>query len=419
MVRTARPFEIEETQQFWLAGAPAASLGSELMETVDPSTGERIACVPVGTVEDVEARSWLRRLHSANGWRCRFRSECAFCGCSPTAYASTARSWRISTPSTAAIRSARCARMSSTAHGRSSTSRDSPRRSRVRRSLRASAISTTRCASRSGVVARILPYNHPALFMCAKIAAPLAAGNAVVVKPADQTPLSALRIASLSGRDLFPPGLLNVVTGDGTTTGRALVRHPVIERVAFTGGVGTGRAVLRDAADGVKTVTLELGGKNPMIVMPDADIARAVEGAVAGMNFHISAGQSCGSNSRILLHKSVHDDFAERLIAAVSTIRLGRAVEDDTEMGPLISAVHRDRVLGYVATGRSEGARQLTEERLPAHLDGGYFVGPTIFADVAPDMRIAREEIFGPSFHSCAGSMSWRCSRLRIASTTG
>jgi 2-formylbenzoate dehydrogenase len=253
-----------------------------------------------------------------------------------------------------------------------------------------------------GVIGRILPYNHPALFMCAKIAAPLVAGNAVVVKPADQTPLSALRIAELAS-DILPAGLVNVVTGDGPTTGRALVQHPDVRRIAFTGGVETGRAILRDAADGIKEVTLELGGKNPMIVLPDARVTDAVHAAIVGMNFHISAGQSCGSNSRILLHDSIYDEFVELLVSTVEKIELGLAVDDATEMGPLITERHRDRVVGYIDDARREGATQLTQGLVPARLNGGFFVRPTVFVGVTREMKIANEEIFGP----VAAVMGW------------
>jgi 2-formylbenzoate dehydrogenase len=250
-------------------------------------------------------------------------------------------------------------------------------------------------------VGRILPFNHPALFMCSKIAAPLAAGNAVVVKPADQTPLSALRIAELADR-VLPTGLVNVVTGDGPTTGTALVRHPLVERLGFTGGVATGAAILREAAAGIKEVTLELGGKNPMIVLPDADLEATVARAVTGMNFEISAGQSCGSYSRVLLHEDVYDDFSEQYVAAVRALRVGPATDEATQMGPLISERHRDRVLGYIDSGTADGARLLTggpEGRRP-----GYFVEPTVFADVEPAAKIAREEIFGP----VVALMRWR-----------
>ncbi|HKQ00434.1 MAG TPA: aldehyde dehydrogenase family protein, partial [Actinomycetes bacterium] len=245
-----------------------------------------------------------------------------------------------------------------------------------------------------GVVGRIIPYNHPVMFACEKIAAPLAAGNAVVLKPAEQTPLSALRLAALA-LEVLPPGLVSVLTGDGQTTGAAIVAHPAIQRLAFTGGVATGQEVLRASAASLKEVSLELGGKNPMIVFPDAAVDAAAEAAVTGMNFQISAGQSCGSNSRILVHRDLYEPFLERFLARVRAIRLGPAVDPQTEMGPLITDTHRDRVCGYIRSATEEGARLLSGGSVPQDR-AGYFVEPTVFDRVSPGMRIAEEEIFGP-----------------------
>ncbi len=248
-----------------------------------------------------------------------------------------------------------------------------------------------------GVVARIIPFNHPFKFAASKIAAPLLAGNTIVLKPAEQTPLSALELAKLT-EGLFPAGVINVITGDGPTTGAALVSHPSVRRIALIGGVETGRAILRAAAEGIKTVTLELGGKNPMIVFPDADLAAALDGAVAGMNFTRSQGQSCGSTSRLFLHESVRERFLPRLVDKVRTIRIGLPIREETEMGCLVSQEHYDKVMAYIHRGQEEGATLLTGGRRPAapELAQGYFVEPTIFDRVTPAMTIAREEIFGP-----------------------
>lgn len=393
---------VEEAQRLWIGGGATESSGNDWMETIDPSTGEVIASVPLGTAEDVE-RAVAAAKTAQLEWVAlpipqRSRTLRAF--------ADRVRDHREELAYLDALDAGNPIRemRKDVEYGTWSLEYFAGLIPELKGQTVPASIGNLHYTIREpfGVVGRILPYNHPALFMCAKIAAPLAAGNAVVVKPADQTPLSALRIAALSA-DLLPPGLLNVVTGDGASTGRAIVRHPDVERIAFTGGVATGKAVLHDAADGVKVVTLELGGKNPMIVMPDADLDAAVVGAIAGMNFHISAGQSCGSNSRLLLHESIHDVFLERLVTATTTIRLGPAVEEETEMGPLISSAHRDRVLGFISDAQHEGARQLTDAVAPSGLDGGFFVAPTVFADVAPSMRIAREEIFGP----VVASMRW------------
>jgi acyl-CoA reductase-like NAD-dependent aldehyde dehydrogenase len=249
-----------------------------------------------------------------------------------------------------------------------------------------------------GVVARIVPYNHPAMFTAARSAPPLVAGNAVVVKAPDQTPLSALRMGELF-RDLLPPGVLTIVSGHGAVAGDALVRHPDIRRIGFIGSVPTGQRIQRAAAEsGIKTVTLELGGKNPMIVFPDADFDRAVEGAVRGMNFHWTGGQSCGSTSRLLLHESLADEFVPALVERVGRIRIGSPLDPATEMGALVSRAQYDKVMHYIEAGVAEGASLVAGGGRPPgpEFDRGYFVEPTIFTDVLPSMRIAQEEIFGP-----------------------
>jgi 2-formylbenzoate dehydrogenase len=249
-----------------------------------------------------------------------------------------------------------------------------------------------------GVVARIIPYNHPLFFAAGKIAAPLVAGNAVVLKPADQAPLSALRMAELIG-DLVPPGVLNVVAGSSRETGRALVRHPAVRRIGFIGSEPTGRAVQRDAADsGVKNVTLELGGKNAMIILPDADLDRAAASAVAGMNFAVSAGQSCGSTSRLLLHRDIAGEIIDRVVELARAVRVGLPLRPETQMGPLSFRRQYEHVTRLVDTGKREGASLVTGGGRPPgeDLQRGYFLQPTIFTGVTPDMTIAREEIFGP-----------------------
>lgn len=245
-----------------------------------------------------------------------------------------------------------------------------------------------------GVVGRIIPFNHPFKFAASKSAAPLMAGNTVVLKPAEHTSLSALLLAALA-EDVFPAGVLNVVPGPAAT-GAAIVAHPDVGRVAFTGSVPSGRAVLRAAAEQIKHVTLELGGKNPMVIFDDADPCRAAAAAVAGMNLRRSMGQSCQSNSRILVHRRIKDEFLAALTSLVGTLRVGDPADEATDLGPLAFDAHYQRVLGYVDSGREEGARLLAGGGRPGDLSRGYFLAPTVFADVDPGMRIAREEIFGP-----------------------
>lgn len=248
-----------------------------------------------------------------------------------------------------------------------------------------------------GVVARIIPFNHPAMFAMTKITAPLIAGNAVVLKPSEQAPMTALLLGQIIS-DVLPPGLVNILTGGGPT-GRALVRHPRVKRIAFTGSAATGRAIQADAAAvGVKQVSLELGGKNPMVVLPDADLDRAVAGAVVGMNLPVCQGQSCGSNSRILVHESVFEQFQHKVVEAFAAVRVGVAYSDSTDMGPLVSATQYERVLGYLDWARQNDVTVAYGGGRPEDLADapGYFVAPTVLSAPEPDSRIAQEEIFGP-----------------------
>lgn len=248
-----------------------------------------------------------------------------------------------------------------------------------------------------GVVARIVPFNHPVLFAGAKIAAPLMAGNAVVLKAPDQTPLSAIRLAELA-REVLPEGLFGVVTGHGATAGAALVAHPLVRRIGFIGSPGTGRHIQRLAAEhGVKYVTLELGGKNPMIVMPNADLEAAAKSAVVGMNFTTTAGQSCGSTSRLLLHEAIADEVIDLVVDQVAAIKVGDPLVDGTEMGPVIDQAQYSKSLQAIESGRAAGASVLTGGgRAQGVGPKGWYVAPTVLADVAPQAAVARDEIFGP-----------------------
>lgn len=248
-----------------------------------------------------------------------------------------------------------------------------------------------------GVVARIVPFNHPVLFAGSKIAAPLMAGNAVVLKAPDQTPLSAIRLAELA-REVLPEGLFGVVTGHGATAGAALVAHPLVRRIGFIGSPGTGRHIQRLAAEhGVKYVTLELGGKNPMIVMPDADLEAAAKSAVVGMNFTTTAGQSCGSTSRLLLHEAIADEVINLVVDQVAAIKVGDPLVDGTDMGPVIDQAQYSKSLRAIESGRAGGASVLTGGgRAQGVGSKGWYVAPTVLAGVAPQADVARDEIFGP-----------------------
>lgn len=245
------------------------------------------------------------------------------------------------------------------------------------------------------VVGRIVPFNHPLKFIASKISAPLAAGACVVAKPGEQTSLSALRLAELV-RDVFPPGVLNIVTGSGSRAGQALAAHPLVPRIAFTGSVSTGARIAQAGSATVKHLTLELGGKNPFVVFPDADPARAARAAVDGMNFARSVGQSCGSTSRIFVHESLKAPFLTALVDYVNTLKIGDPFQPDTNVGPVAFREHYKRVMHYIELGKSEGATLVCGGGRPSGYRTGFFIEPTVFADVDMTMTIAREEIFGP-----------------------
>jgi acyl-CoA reductase-like NAD-dependent aldehyde dehydrogenase len=249
-----------------------------------------------------------------------------------------------------------------------------------------------------GVVGQIFPYNHPILYAGSKPASALLMGNTVILKAADQTPLASLYLAELI-KDVFPPGVLNIITGSGQVTGDALVRHPQVKRLALTGSVETGMRIQHAAAEvAIKQITCELGGKNPMIVLQDADIDKAVEGVTRGMNFHWSQGQSCGSTSRLFLHRDLHDEFIEKLRNRVRQIKIGMPIDPATEMGCLVSRQQYEKVLKYIELGHEQGAVLVAGGKRPegAEFANGFFVEPTVFDRVHYDMRIAQEEIFGP-----------------------
>ena len=243
-----------------------------------------------------------------------------------------------------------------------------------------------------GVVGAIVPWNFPLMIGMWKLAPALACGCTVVLKPAELTPLTALRIGELALAAGFPPGVLNVVPGFGKTAGAALVEHPDVDKITFTGSPGVGREILRGAAGNLKRVTLELGGKSANIIFPDADREAAAKAAASAIFFN--AGQVCSAGSRILVHQSIHDEMVERLIERARTIRLGDPRDSRTSMGPLICAAQLQRVLNYVEIGKREGARLAAGGARGG--DVGFFMAPTVFADVEPQMRISQEEIFGP-----------------------
>ncbi len=243
-----------------------------------------------------------------------------------------------------------------------------------------------------GVCAQIVPWNFPLMMAVQKIAPALAAGCTIVLKPAEQTPLTALRLGDLVAEAGIPAGVLNIVTGNGETAGDRMVRHPDVDKVAFTGSTEVGKIINRNATDTLKRVTLELGGKSPVIVLPDVDISKTARGAASAI--FANSGQVCIAGSRLFAHKDVFDALIEAIAEGAAKWKVGPSLAPDTRMGPLVSTEQHERVLSYIESGRKEGASVLVGGDAPA--GDGYYVNPTIMVDVKPEMKIVREEIFGP-----------------------
>jgi aldehyde dehydrogenase (NAD+) len=246
-----------------------------------------------------------------------------------------------------------------------------------------------------GVVAAIVPWNFPLLLAAWKVAPALACGNTVILKPASQTPLTAIALGEIAVEAGLPPGVLNVITGPGSTVGQAIVEHPGIDKIAFTGDTSTGKGIMRSAADTLKKITLELGGKSPNIVLGDADLEAALRGATVGIFY--GKGEVCAAGSRLLVDRSIKDEFVDRLAARARKMAPGDPMDPKTRFGAIASRKQLETVLDYVASGKRDGASLVAGgERADIGTGKGYFMQPTVFADVTPEMRIAREEIFGP-----------------------
>lgn len=245
-----------------------------------------------------------------------------------------------------------------------------------------------------GVAALVTPWNHPLLITVKKLSVALAAGNSVVIKPSELAPYGPLRLASLLEDAGLPPGVVNVVTGLGPTTGKALVEHPGIHRIDLTGGTPTGRAVAALAGQHLIPMTAELGGKAPVIVLEDADLDRAVSGALFAS--FVATGQTCVQGARLLVHESVRDELQDRLAARISALRLGDPMAASTQVGPLISEQQRQRSIDAVDRARAQGARVVSGGQIPPTLDHGWFYEPTLITDITPEMDAWSDEIFGP-----------------------
>jgi phenylacetaldehyde dehydrogenase len=243
-----------------------------------------------------------------------------------------------------------------------------------------------------GVVAQIVPWNFPLAMAAWKLAPALATGCTCILKPAEQTPLTALRLGELILEAGFPPGVVNILTGNGETAGAALVAHPGVDKVAFTGSTPVGKLINKAATDTLKRVSLELGGKSPVIVLPDADVNTIVGGAAQAIFFN--HGQVCTAGSRLYVHKKIFDQVVEGIAGVAKSLRLGPGLDVNTEMGPLVSREQQERVLSYIESGKQQGAKVLSGGEAPSH--PGFFVKPTVLANVRQDMKVVQEEIFGP-----------------------
>lgn len=390
-------FRQDETQRIFIGGAFVDSASDEAMATVDPSSGGIITHIPAGSPDDVE-NAYQAAAAAFDDWRnidawergSRVRELARRIREEVDRFASI-DALEGGNPLTAMQRDVRSGANFLDYFGG------------LALELKGDTIPVAgnhvdfTVREPFGVVGVITAFNHPLLFAASRIAASLVAGNTVVLKPSELTSLSTLEMCKII-QEVFPPGVVNVVTGNGPTVGGEIAGHPFIPRLFFTGGVGGGRAVYERAATHFKNVTLELGGKNPLIVFPDVDMDEAVEAAVASMNFRRSQGQSCGSASRLFLHDDIHDDFVARLVDKVKGIRLGLPTSPETEMGPLVSRAQYDKTLAYVRLAQEEGARLLTGGTHPEDpaLSDGYFVEPAVVEGVRQDMRIAQEEVFGP-----------------------
>jgi len=379
--------------KLYIAGRWSSSRSGKVFEVVDPSTEEVLTTVARGTVEDVDDAVGAAREAFSGPWR-RLKPEDRARLLYQLARALEARIDEFAELETLdtgkPIQHARsevsgCVRyfdyyagVADKIHGETIPLGSNYLNYTIREPL--------------GVTAHIVPWNAPLSMVSRSLAPALAAANTAVVKPAEQTPLTALQFAEVFLELGFPEGVYNVVTGFGEEAGRALSEHPGIDSITFTGSVETGRAVLRSAAEHVKPVVLELGGKSPQIVFADSDLDLVANEVAKGI--YSNTGQYCDAGSRVVIEESISDPFLERMVNRSHDIKLGAGLEGP-DMGPLVSAEHFERVLRYIDTGQKEGARMLTGGRAE-RFDKGYFVSPTIFDEVESGMRIAQEEIFGP-----------------------
>jgi acyl-CoA reductase-like NAD-dependent aldehyde dehydrogenase len=381
----------------FIDGRSVWSKSGETFESINPATGEQIATVAFGTREDIDAAvDSARRCHESGDWR----------SLAPGVRAGRLRALaalvRERAAEIAAAESADSGKPLRFAAGDVAGAADLldyfatlPENVQGRVYADSPGYFTHSRREPYGAVGAIAPWNFPFLNAVWKVGAALAVGNCVVLKMAEQTPITTSLLAVMASEVGFPAGALNVVHGDGPTTGAALPEHPEVRKITFTGSTEVGRSILRAAADGIKSVHLELGGKTANIVFADADLDDALEGTLFTGFFN--SGQICTAGSRLLVEEAIADEFLARVTERVAQLRIGDPVAEGTDVGPLVSDVQRARVEEYIADGIAAGASVAVGGGRPAHIsDAGYFVEPTVLTDVAPDMRVAREEIFGP-----------------------
>ena len=386
------------TQKMYIDGEWVLSEGNKTREIINPANGKVIGTVTEGSAEDAKkAIEAARKAFYKNGWmnsRARDRAELLLKISNKLeerkeefAYLDTLNNGKTLRESLADVEDAvnqlrYYAGLATKPHGQTYDVPDDIQAMVVREAI--------------GVVGIIVPWNYPLVMANQKIAAALAAGCTVVVKPAQQTPLSVIRLFELIDEVGLPPGVANLVLGPGRTVGSELVSNPDVDKISFTGGTDTGIRLMKSAADTVKKISLELGGKSPNIVFADADFDTAVDYALFAI--FANQGQVCSAGSRLLLEESLYEKFVPELVKRAQSIKVGPGWVDGIEMGPLVSEDHMHTVLDYIEIGKNEGATLLCggNRIVEGEFEKGYFVEPTIFGDTTPNMRIVQEEIFGP-----------------------
>jgi betaine-aldehyde dehydrogenase len=385
-------------KQMWIGGRWMSAVGGRTRDVVNPATGEIVASVPEADADDVGAAvAAARRAFDQGEWRQlthRDRGQILF----RIAEGIRARAHELAETDARNMGkpiveaefdvsdAAHCFEyyggLATKIHGETLNVPDNALSLVVREPV--------------GVVGQIIPWNYPLLMAAWKLAPALAAGCTSILKPAEQTPLSALILAEILAAAGVPDGVVNIITGDGPSAGAALVADPRVDKIAFTGGVDTGRLVMAEAARTIKRTTLELGGKNPNIVFADADFEAAVDGALFGA--FANQGEVCSAGSRLLVERSIYSRMLEALADKVRRVRLGNPLDRETKMGPLVTEEHMQKVLGYIDVGKREGHRLIAggTRATTGALGRGFYVEPTIFADVDNGSRIGQEEIFGP-----------------------